>query len=265
MQKTILLTGATDGIGLETAKMLVEQGHNVLLHGRNPAKLARVANSLSNSGQIETYVADLSSFSDVKALADKVAKQHASLDVLINNAGVFKVAETITPDGLDVRFVVNTIAPYLLTKLLLPLMSKSGRVVNLSSAAQNPVNLAALAGGLNIVDDFEAYAQSKLALTIWSRSLGLESENGPAVIAVNPGSMLNTNMVKTAFGGTNNDISIGANILVEAALSDRFAKASGKYYDNDSGQFAPPHPDGLNPQKIDGVVQAIDTVLAKLA
>jgi len=268
MQKTILITGSTDGIGLETARMLVSQGHHVLLHGRNRAKLEKVERTLSgltDGGRVESYVADLSSMADVEALARVVTKQHASLDVLINNAGVYKTPETITPDGLDVRFAVNTIAPYLLTQRLLPLLESSGRVVNLSSAAQAPVDTEALTGRVRLTDDLTAYAQSKLALTMWSRSMALSlKDEGPAIIAVNPGSLLGTKMVKEGFGVAGKDISIGAEILVRAALADEFETASGQYFDNDSGRFASPHPDALNPQKAEEVVRAIEAVLADI-
>ena len=268
MAKTILITGSTDGIGLETAKMLVSQGHRVLLHGRNPTKLAAAEQSLSalsGEGGVESYIADLSRVADVELLAQAVAEKHAKLDVLINNAGVFKTSETITPDGLDVRFVVNAIAPYLLTQSLMPLFPASGRVVNVSSAAQSPVNLAALMGQTQLSEDFAAYAQSKLALTMWSRSLALSrQDNGPVIIAVNPGSLLGSKMVKEAFGVAGSDIQIGADILTRAALADEFATASGQYFDNDQGQFAAPHPDGLNPQKCQEIVRVIERVLADI-
>jgi len=93
MQKTILLTGATDGIGLETARMLVAEGHRVLLHGRNRQKLENVEQALSEvtgDGQVESYVADLSRMAQVEALAKAVIEKHDKLDVLINNAGIFK-------------------------------------------------------------------------------------------------------------------------------------------------------------------------------
>lgn len=268
MQKTILITGSTDGIGLETARMLVMQGHHVLLHGRNPEKLEEVQRTLSGltgGGRVESYVADLSSMAEVEALARAVAKQHASLDVLINNAGVYITPETITQDGLDVRFVVNTLAPCLLTKRLLPLLGSSGRVVNLSSAAQAPVDTKALTGRVRLADDYEAYAQSKLAITMWSRHIAHAlKENGPVCIAVNPGSLLGTRMVKEGFGVAGKDIRIGAEILLRAALADEFATASGEYFDNDSGQFASPHPDALDPQKSATIVHAIEAVLAEL-
>lgn len=267
MPKTILVTGSTDGIGLETARMLVSMGHDVLLHGRNPTKLEQVKEDLSSlqgNGHMESYVTDLSDLAHVRALAEGVAWRHAKLDVLINNAGVFKTSTPLTQDGLDARFVVNTLAPYLLTQRLLPLLGASGRVINLSSAAQATVDLDALAGNTRLADDMSAYAQSKLALTMWSRLLGHSlNGKGPAIIALNPGSMLGTKMVKEGFGVAGGDIRIGAEILVRAALKDEFATASGQYFDNDSGQFAAPHPDALDTEKSQQVLGLIEKTLAK--
>jgi NAD(P)-dependent dehydrogenase (short-subunit alcohol dehydrogenase family) len=267
MQKTILVTGSTDGIGLETAKMLVSLGNHVLLHGRNPSKLEEAEKTLSalpGGGHVESYLADLSRMADVEALAKAVAEKHAKLNVLINNAGVYSASDPVTQDGLDVRFAVNTIAPYLLTQRLLPLLGTSGRVVNLSSAAQSPVDPRALAGQSRLSDG-AAYAQSKLALTMWSLSMALSlKSDGPAIIAVNPGSMLGSKMVKQAFGVVGGDIRIGAEILSRAALADEFATASGQYFDNDSGQFASPHPDALNPQESEEIVRVIEAVLANI-
>ncbi len=264
MQKTILVTGSTDGIGLETAKMLDSLGHNVLLHGRNPAKLERTVSALPDGGRVESYVSDLSRMANVEALAKAVAEKHTKLDVLINNAGVYNAPDPVTQDGLDVRFAVNTIAPYLLTQRLLPLLGSSGRVINLSSAAQSPVDPEALIGRGKLSDG-AAYAQSKLALTMWSRSVALSlKDDGPAIIAVNPGLMLGSKMVKQAFGVAGGDLRIGAEILCRAALEDEFATASGRYFDNDSGQFASPHPDALNPQKSEEIVRVIEAVLADI-
>ena len=268
MKKTILITGSTDGIGLETARMLVPQGHHVLIHGRDPVKLEeaeRMLSDLAGVENVESYLADLSRMADVEAFAKAVSEKHTKLDVLINNAGIFKTPDPITQEGLDVRFVVNTIAPYLLTQRLLPLMGSSGRVINLSSAAQYPVNPEALAGRVRLSDDLDAYAQSKLATTMWSRAMALSlKNNGPAIIAVNPGSLLATKMVKEGFGVAGGDIRIGADILIRAALADEFENASGEYFDNDSGKFASPHSDALDPQKSEEIVRAIEQVLAEI-
>ncbi|MBP0015977.1 MAG: SDR family NAD(P)-dependent oxidoreductase [Cyanobacteria bacterium SBLK] len=267
MQKTILITGSTDGIGLETARMLVSSGHRVLLHGRNPSKLAEVEkmlSSLSSDGCVESYVADLSRMRDVEMLAKAVTERHARLDVLMNNAGVYHASDPVTTDGLDIRFVVNAIAPYLLTQRLLPLLETSGRVLNLSSAAQSSVNLKALAGKVRLSDG-AAYAQSKLAITAWSHNLALSlGDRGPVVIAINPGSMLGSKMVQQAFGVAGGDIRIGAEILCRAALTDEFAAVSGRYFDNDSGRFASPHPDAIAPRKSQEIVSAIAGILLTL-
>jgi len=264
-QKTILITGATDGIGLEAAKRLAAHGHNLLLHGRslekmNHAKTMVVA--VDGSAQVDTFLADMTRMSDVEALAQKVTEHYPQLDALINNAGVFNTPVRVSDEGLDVRFAVNTIAPYLLTKRLLPLLGSAGRVVNVSSAAQAPVDLRALAGEVEL-DDMGAYAQSKLAITMWSRSLALSlGKKGPVIVAVNPASLLGSKMVKEAFGVDGKDLGIGADILIRAAIADDFADASGKYFDNDAGQFGTPHADALDSKKSDEVVRAIEEILA---
>ncbi|MCL6417129.1 SDR family NAD(P)-dependent oxidoreductase [Aestuariirhabdus sp. Z084] len=267
MHRIILLTGATDGIGLVTAEKLVAEGHHLLLHGRNPAKLQTVENKLKalSAGVVESYQADMSDLSEVEKLARQVSERHTRLDVIINNAGVYKTDQPITKDHLDVRFVVNTLAPYLLTKRLMPLMDRTGRVVNLASAAQEAVDLDAMAGNQAVKEDFSAYGQSKLALTMWSRQMahGL-GDTGPAIIAVNPGSLLASKMVKEGFGVAGKDLAIGADVLMRAALSEEFAKASGLYFDNDIGQFGQPHSDALNDTKCEQLVLAIEQQLTAL-
>lgn len=268
MTKTILITGSTDGIGLEAAKVLYSQGHHILLHGRSNTKLKaaeKALSELSGDGRVESYLADLSRMADVETLGEAIVANHEQLDVVINNAGVLRSADTFTDDGLDIRFAVNTFAPYLLTQRLLPLLRPGARVVNLSSAAQSPVNLEALAGRTRIPDQLNAYAQSKLALTMCSRAMAeLYRDRALIFVAVNPGSLLATKMVKEGFGMAGNDIQVGADILVRAALADEFANTSGKYFDNDKGRFASPHPDALDQKKSEEIVRIIETVLAKI-
>ncbi|WP_343211674.1 SDR family NAD(P)-dependent oxidoreductase (plasmid) [Aliisedimentitalea scapharcae] len=259
MSQIILITGSTDGIGLLTAKTLAERGHTILLHGRNQAKLDKAVAEVG--GTTEAYVADLSKLADVEALATAILERHDRLDVLINNAGVYKVPQTRTPEGLDVRFVVNTFAPWVLTQRLLPIIPQKGRIVNLSSAAQAAVDVKAMAGQ-GALDDFSAYAQSKLAITIWTQELARDLSEGPVVLAVNPGSLLASKMVKEGFGVAGNDLSIGADILSRAALAPEFATASGQYFDNDSGGFARPHAAALDAQHANAVMQGINQTIA---
>ncbi|CAK8162808.1 SDR family NAD(P)-dependent oxidoreductase [Candidatus Xenohaliotis californiensis] len=265
MVKNILITGSTDGIGLETAKKLLKQGHYVLLHGRNSRKLENVVAELSALGKVESYVADLSDMNMVRKLAKEVSDHHKKLDVLINNAGVLKAPNIVTKDGLDIRFAVNTIAPYLLTKLLLPLLDSKCRVVNLSSAAQASVDLDILTAKNNKLNAMDTYSQSKLAITMWSFAMADSlGSDGPIIITVNPGSLLASKMVHEGFGIVGNDISIGADILVRVAIFDEFSDASGKYFDNDSKQFTNPHSDALNSQKCNAIITQIESFLSKL-
>lgn len=240
MKKVILITGATDGIGFETAKSLVQLGHHVIVHGRSESKAENVKDrlaSLKNGNAVNTVICDLSNLNSVRSMVSEVTERFGNLDVLINNAGVYATSEPTTEAGLDVRFAVNTLAPYLLTKQLLPSMSSTSRVVNLSSAAQAPVKLDALKGNVK-VGDGEAYAQSKLALTMWSHYLGAQNkQSGPMIVSVNPKSLLGSKMVKEAYGIAGGDICLGAEILVRAALSDEFANAHGVTMTTTSNRF----------------------------
>ena len=258
MTKTILITGATDGIGLLTAQKLAADGHTVLLHGRSEAKLAKAAEAVG--GNPKTYRADLSDMSEVAALAKAVIADTPKLDVLINNAGILKTPQTETPAGRDIRFDVNTIAPYILTRALLAIMPKDGRVVNLSSAAQAPVDVQAMTH-FTPMGDMEAYAQSKLGITIWSAEMAAGLPDGPAIIAVNPGSLLASKMVKEGFGVAGNDLNVGADILIRAALSPEFAQASGQYFDNDSERFAPPHHAASDAGHVAAFMQALNAIV----
>ena len=265
MKKTILITGSTDGIGLETAKELALLGHKVLLHGRSAEKLDLARQSVLSvnaDAEVETYLADLSSLAQTKSMALSVLENNADIDVLINNAGIFKTPAKETDEGLDLRFTVNTIAPYLLTKLLLPVMTKEGRIVNLSSAAQAPV-IAANLTKPSLLDDSQVYAQSKLALTMWTNALANKLEGEQVAVSVNPKSFIGSKMVKEAYGIAGGSLKDGSDILVRAALSSEFADASGKYFDNDIGQFSSPHRDALDAEKCDLVLAALDAVIVE--
>lgn len=259
MTKTILVTGATDGIGLLTAKKLAAAGHTVLLHGRSADKLARAAQDIG--GKTESYTADLSDLGQTADMAAAILAKHDRLDVLINNAGVLRLPDPITSSGIDARFVVNTLAPYVLTQRLLPIIPKTGRIVNLSSAAQAPVDVDGMASG-RAMDHMEAYAQSKLAITIWTQELADSLPMGPVVVAVNPGSLLASKMVKEGFGVAGNDLSIGADILIQASLDDSFAEKSGAYFDNDAARFAPPHAAAQSAEHRRAVMEAIEKLIA---
>ncbi|UJH67860.1 SDR family NAD(P)-dependent oxidoreductase [Allomuricauda sp. SCSIO 65647] len=251
--KTILITGSTDGIGKLTALKLAKDGHKILVHGRNPKKVENTVSEIKNntsSGRTNGLVSDLSDFESIGRMVSNIPESISKIDVLINNAGVFKSSAPSNQDGLDLRFAVNYFAPYLLTNGLLPLLQKSNspRVINLSSAAQSTVSLTALSGQERISDQ-KAYAQSKLALTMWSFAF---AKKYPEIttIAVNPGSLLNTKMVQEAYGQHWSSADKGAAILYELGVSERFSNHSGQYFDNDKGDFNKAHTDAYDNEKI---------------
>ncbi len=261
MSKTILITGSTDGIGKLVAIKLAKEGHIVYIHGRNKEKLNKViteVKEVSNNNNIDGFIADFSDMKAVRNMANNILEKLSKIDVLINNAGIFKSPVNKTIDGLDIRFAVNYFAPYILTNALLPLL-KSGnetRVINLSSAAQSTVRIGAL-NGQATVNDSEVYAQSKLALTMWSFNLAKQLEN-VSVIAVNPGSLLNTRMANEAYGQHWSPATKGSDILYDLAISEDYKDCSGKYFDNDKGNpkgiFAKAHPDAYDEELISNLI-----------
>jgi NAD(P)-dependent dehydrogenase (short-subunit alcohol dehydrogenase family) len=255
MTKTIFITGATDGVGKLTAAMLAQDGHTVFIHGRNKDKLQATVSEVQSNTQNKNVYGFLSDFSDldsVKHMAKEVTKKVLKLDVLINNAGIFKSPVATNKDGLDIRFVVNYLAPYIVTEELLPILSDDARIINLSSAAQSSISKQAFIGKEKLSAQ-AAYAQSKLALTMWSFNLA-ELQKNKTVIAVNPGSLLNTKMAKEAYGQAWSPADKGANILYELALDDKHKNQSGKYFDNDNGFYANAHPDNYNKVAIDELI-----------
>ncbi|MFK8008761.1 MAG: SDR family NAD(P)-dependent oxidoreductase [Saprospiraceae bacterium] len=264
--KNILITGSTDGIGKLTAIKLAKDGHTVFLHGRNSKKLSEVINeikSTSNNENIKGFVADFSDLDAVKKMAQEVKNEIPSLDVLINNAGVFKSSVAANKDGIDLRLVVNYLAPYLLTRELISLLdqAKAPRLINLSSAAQAPVTYEALVKKSNLSEQ-ASYAQSKLALTMWSFYLAEKLPN-INTIAVNPGSLLNTNMVKEAYGKFWSSADKGANILYDLAVDEKYKNDSGKYFDNDRGSFGEAHADAYEETAINQLIKTTDGFLEK--
>lgn len=267
MKKTLFITGSTDGIGKLAAIKLAEAGHTVCLHGRNADKLAATVAEVkkhSKTGEVQGFVADLADLHAVSQLAQQLKHALPSLDVLINNAGIFKSPLAMTPDGLDIRFVVNYLAPYLLTQELLPLLRKGShpRIIQLGSAAQAPVSIAALLGKARL-PEMEAYAQSKLALTAWSFHLA-KIQPGIDVIVLNPGSLLNTKMVREAFGKHWAPAEKGADILYELATSHVYNGVTGQYFDNDKGDFGPAHAQAYDERKTAELLAATKGLLESL-
>ena len=138
--RTVLVTGATGGIGKATALGLATMGAHVAITGRDRARTEAAAGEIraAGGGQVDVFVADLSSQSEVRRLADEVLQRLSRIDVLVNNVGGYWNTRHVTADGLERTFALNHLAPFLLTNLLLDRLKQSApaRVVTVSSHAQ---------------------------------------------------------------------------------------------------------------------------------
>lgn len=239
---TILLTGATDGIGRQTASELAAAGAHLILHGRNQAKLDAVVGELERipgHGELETVVADLSDLEQVRALAKEVDRRlgERGLDVLLNNAGVYLNQRQTGAQGHELTWTVNYLAPFLLSHLLLPALRRSedgGRIVNVSSVAHSRGRLSWK--DLNSTrgySAYDAYAQSKLALTMFSKELAERlGDQGPLVVSLHPG-VVSTKLLRDGFGVEGSDsLSEGAATSVHLALlpAERLRTDNGGYF-----------------------------------
>ncbi|MCI4671443.1 MAG: SDR family NAD(P)-dependent oxidoreductase [Bacteroidia bacterium] len=266
MKKTILITGSSDGIGKLAAIEMAKQGHEIILHGRSAKKLAAVVKEVKASGnqeEVRSYIADFSDLKEVKKMADAIQSEFQAIDVLVNNAGVFKSPVMQNKEGQDLRVVVNYFAPYLLSKELWPLLNagESPRLINLSSAAQASVSNELLLGQ-KTVSMGESYAQSKLALTMWSFHLA-KKQPDVSVIALNPGSLLDTRMVQEGYGYSWSPAEKGSKIIMELALDQEYQGITGKYYDNDQGAFGRAHSDAYNEVKVSSLIKLTEDILGK--
>ena len=263
MKKKILITGATDGIGRLVAIELANQGHQVYIHGRNPEKVEQAIEEIKKSTgntQVEAFIADFSDLNAVKSMSREVTSKISELDVLINNAGVFNSPVSVV-GSTDIRFLVNYLAPVLLTHSLLPILRNSSnpRIINLGSAAQAPVSTANLKSSRNLSAQ-QAYAQSKLAFTMWTFHLSHTVQDINSIV-VNPGSLLDTKMAKEAFGQVWSPAEKGSDIMMKLALSAEYSNASGKYYDNDKGGFGNAHPEAYQSAKVTELIEVTKEVL----
>ncbi len=240
----ILVTGSTDGIGRAAAHELALRGAEVIIHGRDPVKGQRVLRELSaatGSKSISLVSADFSELRNVHRLAEEVCDCHDRLDILINNAGTGKKERTLTPDGLEMTFAVNYLAPFLLTRLLLPLLEKSApsRIVNVSSIAHNFIknidwdNLQ----GEKSYAVYGAYALSKFANLTFTYMLSDRiAGKGVTVTCVHPG-IISTKLLKGLFPSLlGNPPSEGAKLLVYLALSPEVSGITGRYFSESEKQ-----------------------------
>lgn len=232
---TILVTGATDGIGKETARILAREGHDVIVHGRTleSARSACADIEKASGRKLPDAVAgDLASLEEVRGLAVAVGKRGA-LDAIINNAGVYAKTRKLTVDGRELTMAVNHDAPVLLTHLLLDDLSKSasGRVVNVSSIAHARGRIDLDDIDMAHFDGYRAYATSKLANVLFSAELArrLRARGSQVLVnALHPG-VVSTKLLTKGLGMSGPDsLADGAETSVFLATAD--LDTSGRYF-----------------------------------
>ena len=238
MQRNILITGATDGLGLAVAHKLAGAGNRVILHGRRAERLQQVADEIiaETGTRPDTVTVDLSSLEQVRGLASQVDELTDSLQVLINNAGIGTGEpdgrhRSTSADGYELRLAVNYLAPFDLTLLLLPLLQAGSpsRIVNVASDGQSPIRF----DDLMLTEDYsgeQAYCQSKLALVAFGFSLARVLD-GVTVNSLHPGSYMPTKMVLADGADVVQDLEGGVDAVCELATGDRFAGITGRYFD----------------------------------
>ncbi|GAA3126038.1 SDR family NAD(P)-dependent oxidoreductase [Streptomyces echinatus] len=231
---TVLITGATSGLGRYVAFELVRAGHLVLAHGRDRARTERLVEELRAQGEAEGFVADLARLAEVRELAARVAAARPGLDVLINNAGLGGgppgSGRETSADGHELRLAVNYLAPVVLTRELLPVLRANppARIVNVGSAAQEPVDPAdpELTRGY---DGLSAYCRSKFALAAYTFTLAEElAGSGVAVNVLHPATHMDTAMVRECGISPWNSVADGAPGVLALATGE---PGSGGYYD----------------------------------
>jgi len=248
MGKTVLITGATSGIGFEASVALARQGARLVMVGRDPGKTALAVQAVrdrSGSSTVDSLLCDLASQRQVRSLAQAFLVRYERLDVLVNNAGTVSMTRTLTEDGLESTFAVNYLSAFLLTNLLLDRLRASApsRIVMVSSAGHYAGSIdfddLGLERGYQVM---RAYSRSKLAQVLFTRELARRLQGtGVTVNALHPGTVA-TRIWNRAPAFTRPFFAVakrlfmlrpaqGAQAIVYLASSPQVGTASGEYFD----------------------------------
>ncbi len=244
--KTILITGATDGLGRGVAQALAGQEHTLLLHGRSQERLDAVAGTLNTT--VRTYRADLASLTAVRGLSEELLASENRIDVLLANAGIGGGARQESVDGYELNFAVNYLSQFLLITRLLDRLRASApaRIVLVSSLGQAPIDFddVMLEHGY---EGMRAYCQSKLAQIAFG--FRLADRLDPAEVTVtslHPATLMPTKMVLTEGGRPLDSLERGVAATTRLAVDPELEGATGVFCDRE--HQASPHPWAADPE-----------------
>lgn len=233
-QEVVLVTGSTSGLGREVARRLGATGAFVIVHGRNRERGMEVVEAIESEGigNARFYAVDLASFEQVREFGETILRDYDRLDVLVNNAGFGRAPDErmVTEDGHELRFQVNHLSHFLLTRMWLPRLRESApsRIVNVSSGAQQPIDF----DDVMIENDFSggrAYAQSKLAQIMFTIDLAEELEGADVIVnSLHPATYMDTGMVRRAGLTPRATVGEGADAVMQLITSSDIG--SGGYF-----------------------------------
>ncbi|MEU1351298.1 SDR family NAD(P)-dependent oxidoreductase [Streptomyces sp. NPDC005775] len=268
---TVLITGATQGLGLHLARDLAGRGATLLLHGRDKERLDRAAaeaRALSaGRAEVRTYLADLADLDQVRALAAAVRAAEPRLDVLVNNAvaggGAEPLRREVSAQGHELRFAVNYLTPCLLTRELLPLLTASApaRVVQVASMGQSPIDFDDVMMERGY-EGLEAYCRSKLAMIMSTFDLAAAGTPGGGVTfnALHPAHLMDTEGVR-AYGLTPAvPVEEGVRPAVRLITDPALTEVTGRYFDRFTEASA--HEQAYDPQARERLAALTRTLLA---
>lgn len=226
--KTALITGSTDGLGRQVALRLAESGFRVLVHGRDRERGEIVVEEIRAAGGSAHFLeADFASLAAVRELSEQVMRESASLELLINNAGIGTgprgARRATSVDGYELRFAVNYLAGFLLTELLLPLVVKGApaQIVQVASVGQYPLDFTNLML-TRAYSGMRAYAQSKLAQVMFTFDLARQlADTGVTANCLHPASLMDTRMVRETGTKPTSTIEEGTHAVLALALSSQ--------------------------------------------